>query len=78
MNVMVNFVKDWINTMERNYLTLFFGFLIILEGDFVTSSSQFALIAAVETLKLKYLFLEFQFVTRPLYFAKTALKLAAL
>lgn len=26
MNVMVNFVKDWINPMERNYLTLFFGF----------------------------------------------------
>lgn len=26
MNVMVNFVKDWINTMERNYLTLFSGF----------------------------------------------------
>lgn len=77
MNVMVNFVKDWINPIERNYLTLFFG-LIILEGDFVTSSSQFALIAAVETLKLKYLFLGFQFVTRPLYFVKTALKLAAL
>lgn len=26
MNVMVNFVKDWINHMERSYLTLFFGF----------------------------------------------------
>lgn len=60
MNVMVNFVNDWINPMERSYLTLFFGFfLVILEGDFVTSSSQFALIAAVEILKWKYLFLEF-------------------
>lgn len=44
----------------------------------MTSSSQFALIAAVGTLKLKYLFLEFQFVKRLLYFVKTALKLAAL
>lgn len=42
----------------------------------MTSSSQLALIAAVET--LKYLFLGFQFVTRLLYFVKTALKLAAL
>lgn len=25
MNVMVNFVNDWINPTERNYLTLFFG-----------------------------------------------------
>lgn len=65
MNVMVNFVNDWINLMERNYLTLFYGFgfgfffFITLEGDFVTSSSQFALIAAVEILKWKSLFLDF-------------------
>lgn len=26
MNAMVNFVKDWINPMGRNDLTLFFGF----------------------------------------------------
>lgn len=30
MNVMVNFVNDWINPMERSYLTLFFGFFFWL------------------------------------------------
>lgn len=60
MNVIADFVNDWINPVERKYLTLFFDFFIIitiiLEGDCVTSSSQFALTAAVEILKWKYLF----------------------
>lgn len=30
MNVIADFVNDWINPVERKYLTLFFDFLLLL------------------------------------------------